>query len=55
MDGSLNISFARRKATLRNFDSAGVQEALTAHVNTFIALAGRIRDLTVSLDKKMQS
>ena len=53
--GSLNASFARRKASVRNFGLAGVQGAFTAHMDAFLALAERIRGLTLSLDKQIRS
>ena len=52
---SLEVAFAGLKDSVRDFGSAEVQGALTDHVNTFLALAEKIKGLTVSLDKEIRS
>ena len=52
---SSNASFARPKSSVRIFGLAGVQRVFIAQMGAFLALAGRVMGLTVSLDEAIRS
>ena len=51
----LEVAFARLKDSVRSFDSAPAQEALSANLEALLPLSERITGLAVSLSKEIRS